>query len=444
MIAYADGQIAVRLNITLTASTTDFALDSYQVEFKKSSESNYRLVGRGTDLYYEVPNVISGQDYSVRVKSINDAGVSSAYTTVTHSVVGELAPPSDVTGFAVNIVGADAHLTWDPISDLDLEHYVVRYSTATSGADWPNSVNLVDKVARPATSVTVPARVGSYLIKAKDKIGKESAIEAIISTNLSEVGQMNAVSSLSDHTAFSGNKSSVILLDDGLQLSGTVNFESVGGNFDSASGFFDGSASATSVASTGTYEMSNYIDLGGTYICQAKISPTIKISNRHELFDSETGNFESKSGAFDGDAPSNASVNFQVATTTDDPSGTASYTDYSNFNCGEFTARAFKIRATLASTDGKTTPIVTALTASLDMPDRVEAGSDIAAASGGQAVTFATAFKASPAIGISAQGLATGDFYSITSKSATGFSIQFKNSSGSGITKTFDYLARGY
>ena len=78
------------------------------------------------------------------------------------------------------------------------------------------------------------------------------------------------------------------------------------------------------------------------------------------------------------------------------------------------------------------------------MPDRVEAGSDIAAASGGQAVTFATAFKASPAIGISAQGLATGDFYSITSKSATGFSIQFKNSSGSGITKTFDYLARGY
>jgi hypothetical protein len=42
----------------------------------------------------------------------------------------------------------------------------IRYSTLTSGASWANSVSLVEKVARPATSVTVPARVGSYLIKA--------------------------------------------------------------------------------------------------------------------------------------------------------------------------------------------------------------------------------------------------------------------------------------
>ena len=59
-------------------------------------------------------------------------------------------------------------------------------------------------------------------------------------------------------------------------------------------------------------------------------------------------------------------------------------------------------------------------------------------------MTFGTAFKTTPAIGVSAQGLATGDFYSITSKAATGFSIQFFNSSGTGISRTFDYLAKGF
>jgi hypothetical protein len=43
---------------------------------------------------------------------------------------------------------------------------------------------LVEKIARPATSVTVPAREGSYLIKAVDKLGNFSSNEAIISNTI--------------------------------------------------------------------------------------------------------------------------------------------------------------------------------------------------------------------------------------------------------------------
>ena len=58
------------------------------------------------------------------------------------------------------------------ISDLDLAFYQIRFSSKTDGSgDWLNSVNLVTKVSRPATSITVPARVGTYLIKAVDKLG---------------------------------------------------------------------------------------------------------------------------------------------------------------------------------------------------------------------------------------------------------------------------------
>ena len=65
-------------------------------------------------------------------------------------------------------------------------------------------------------------------------------------------------------------------------------------------------------------------------------------------------------------------------------------------------------------------------------------------ASSGKVVTFSPAFKELQGLGISAQSLATGDFYELTSKSATGFTIKFKNSSGSVVSRDFDYVAKGY
>jgi len=59
-------------------------------------------------------------------------------------------------------------------------------------------------------------------------------------------------------------------------------------------------------------------------------------------------------------------------------------------------------------------------------------------------VTFSPAFKELQGLGISAQSLATGDFYELTSKSATGFTIKFKNSSGTVVDRNFDYVAKGF
>jgi hypothetical protein len=47
-----------------------------------------------------------------------------------------------------------------------------------------NSVNLVTKVSRPATSFTVPARAGTYLIKAVDKLGNFSSNATAIISNV--------------------------------------------------------------------------------------------------------------------------------------------------------------------------------------------------------------------------------------------------------------------
>jgi len=47
-------------------------------------------------------------------------------------------------------------------------------------------------------------------------------------------------------------------------------------------------------------------------------------------------------------------------------------------------------------------------------------------------------------VGIAAQNLNSGDYYAITAKSATGFTITFYNSSNAAVDRTFDYVAKGY
>jgi hypothetical protein len=100
----------------------------------------------------------------------------------------------------------------------------------------------------------------------------------------------------------------------------------------------------------------------------------------------------------------------------------------------------------MTSTSNTATHQVSALSVEVDMPDRVIAEADIVSgtSTSGKTITFSPAFKGLSGIGISAQNLASGDFYAITNKSETGFTIEFFNSSSATVSRTFDYVARGF
>ena len=107
------------MNITIGASPDNFVRE-YQVEYKRTSDANFIVHSKGTvDLFHRVLNVISGDNYTVRVKAINSLGVESSNVTATRDIVGEIAPPSDVEDFSINIVGSDAHLSWKSIPDAE-------------------------------------------------------------------------------------------------------------------------------------------------------------------------------------------------------------------------------------------------------------------------------------------------------------------------------------
>ena len=84
------------------------------------------------------------------------------------------------------------------------------------------------------------------------------------------------------------------------------------------------------------------------------------------------------------------------------------------------------------------------MTIKLNMEERTFAQNDLTTSSGTRTITYTNPFYAVPAICIAAQNMATGDTFTISSKTVNGFSIAFVNSSGSAVDRTFDYIAKGY
>ena len=202
LIEYNDGTCITRLSVSLTASPDAF-VDQYEVEVKQTLDADgnavtddYRVIGRGIALNYELLNAIDGATYSVRARAINTLGVRSTYTTATRLIIGATATPSDVSAFNLSIIGSNQmELSWIPVQDLDIEFYEIRYQKVSTGAVWNNSTNLVKVPRRKSNSKTVNIIEPPFalMIKAVDKLGNESAEPATIYSNVSRLENFESV-----------------------------------------------------------------------------------------------------------------------------------------------------------------------------------------------------------------------------------------------------------
>jgi hypothetical protein len=419
-------QQAISVLVVDVSSTSVYARD-FEVEAKLSTKSNYKTLGRSSGTRFTLVNVKNGGTYDIRARIRNNLNVTSEYATAQHTISGTSAVPSDITALSVNINGQQADLTWVAVPDGDLSHYVIRHSPLTSGATFDNARTVAKKVSRPATSITVPAQTGTYLIKAVDKFGFYSANEASSVALVNQI-DLNVSDTLTEHTAFTGSKTTCVVVDDTLRLETTNLFDSVAGNFDDATGLFGGGSGVGFIASSGTYDFSNYIDLTAVFTAQA--SATLKFTQLSQ-----------HSGT---PATAAADVELYVSTTQDDPAGSPSWTAYRQFVVGSYTARAFRFRAILTSLDSQETPSISELTAQIKLPTRTESDNDIQSGASAKAITFTNAFKVLRAVSISVGDMQSGDYYGITSKSATGFTITFYNSSNAAVDRLFDYVATGF
>jgi predicted phage tail protein len=442
LVEYNDGTVIVALDVAIGVSPDSF-VDFYQVEYKLSSDSDFIIGSRGSSLTHRILNVIDQRIYDVRVKAVNTQGVSSSFVTAQRTIVGAIAPPSDVQNFTCNVSGQDAHLSYDAISDLDLAFYQIRFSEKTDGtAEWLNSVNLVTKVSRPATSITVPARVGTYLIKAVDKLGNFSSNATAVISNVVGVENFNNITTVNEHPSFAGTKTDVSLSDDAIILNSSELFDAASGLFDAnTTRFFDSGVANADFLASGTYDFENVIDIGAKHTARITASITQSARNPDDLFDNRSGNFDSGKSNFDGDTPANCDAHLEIATSDDN----STFTSFQTFVIGNYTARFFKFRLVLTSSDLASTAVVSEATVTIDMADRIFSGNDIVSGTSTKTVTFTTPFKTTGyAVGITGENMATGDFFTVSNKTVNGFDVLFQNSSGSNISRTFDFIAKGF
>ena len=79
------------------------------------------------------------------------------------------------------------------------------------------------------------------------------------------------------------------------------------------------------------------------------------------------------------------------------------------------------------------------------MEDRIQSGNDITSGATTKTVAFTNPFKTvNYALGITGQGMSTGDFFLVESKTINGFNLTFKNASNTVISRTFDFIAKGF
>ena len=361
------------------------------------------------------------ESYEIGVRAIGPFGESSNWSSTEHTVIGNASAPDPVDSFGMNVIGDHAYLEWTYASPpIDLDRFEVRYSTAQDVTDWNSMTVLATQITRRDRSFTVPAIYGSYGIKPVDAFGTYSTTAKYINASLEDSPTTNNVSSTTENPSFSGTKTN-LLVDTGGSLS-----------VDIGGGFF-----------TGTYEFGE-TDLGGVFSVRLSVSMTVAAENIQSTMSTWTtlaavANLSGVDTDSDG-----TSVVLEVAYSLDDVGTGQTYTDWRPFVVGDYTARWVKYRLTLTTDDLTITPVIAALTTSVDAPNSTLTGEDITSGAATYSVTFSPAFITLKSVAVTGQDMATGDYFEITNKSRTGFDVVFKNSAGTAVSRTFDYTAVGY
>lgn len=389
----------------------------YRVDIKGPGDPEFATRGWPSSNTLDLRDVRDGT-YEIRIWTIDALGrASPSYRSHQHINKGLLAAPADPQNLRLSVNSQHVILTWLGVLDLDLSHYEIRYSPVTAGASWENMQVVVSRVAPGTTTVVLPARRGTYAVKAVDQSGVYSDAAAFAVSTSVELAGVNIVETLTEAPNWTGTKVDVEKVGTALRLT-----ESVEGEF----------------PASGSYLASQQIDLGASYPC--RLSSLLEVSG--DNIDNVISSWGSLAeiSAISGTNPSQWSIASQMRTSDD----MATWTEWRDLLASEATARGFEFRLQLESVNAKVTPNVDAWTVTVDMPDRVERAGDVACPVEGKSVVYAPAFIAKPVLAIDGQDMQSGDTYERSAESATGFTLIFKNSSGTPVARTFDWIAVGH
>jgi hypothetical protein len=198
----------------------------------------------------------------------------------------------------------------------------------------------------------------------------------------------------------------------------------------------------TELVAQGYYYFAGDLDLGAVYTSRCYASITGYGFSRSNSLANWATLISVTSLA--GPEASQWSAAVEVRTTQDDPAGSPVWSAWQPLTISDYTARAFEFRLNMAAVALHVTPVISGLTVTVDMPDRVDGQDSVTVPAGGLHIAFSRPFRETPAIGYGAQNLQTGDVVVVTNQSPSGFDVQVKNSAGAGVSRVMDFVERGF
>jgi len=349
-VAQVSNQKVSNIAVATVTSGRSEAVDHVEVEYKLSTESTFSSFGQGQLGEFRVRD-LEVSDYDFRARAVNTFGIKGEFTTVLDVEINAfIGDPSDISSLTTELSGGTLFLSWPPVPDADLSHYEVKHNSNTTGATWGNSTTIIEKIARPGTSATVPARSGTFLIRAYDKEGNFSAgvtTSVVLSSELPQLGQTDTQT---EDPGFSGTKTNTTVISSNLEIDDT-----------------------SAASPTGEYLFSNYIDTGSSR--NARVTGIRTFTRGYDngtlLWDNIPQNFDTWPGNFDTWTDETAdfgdvSIAVYVSATPDNPASSPTWGSYVPANGAIVVGRAFRFKAILNSTNTNFTPVVSALSATVE------------------------------------------------------------------------------
>jgi len=395
-------------------------------QYKKSTDSEYKPGGfSGRDLpSMTVLGVEGGEFYNVRCRGINGLGVRSAWTEGVHEILGKIGAPSDVTGFSAGQNGEAVVMRWDAVEDADLAGYEIR-----DGGTWETG-NLVSKVYAGIEITTLDVKPGghTFWIKAIDTSGNYS------------------VNAASDDVTVVNIRDVIFLLNQQPDYPpGVVT------NF-----FRHHTGKLVPYGRNAFSSYASFAALGPNMIPDPVQTCTFETLTRDEGFVDTMRVFASSHGYL-GLGQQNGDTDALIE--TDYHSG-AGYDGFETLGVRNIEARYWKFKLTvdhgIAAGEGYAGAgyagevnvavqgpiIIDEFIPVLDAFERTEEGVGVAIGAGGTAITFSKSFHAIPYVTMQQSG-GTALIAQPDNTTKTGFDAHLFNTSGTGVSGTANWQAKG-
>ena len=419
--------------------------------------------------------------YSFRVRAKDQRFRTSQWVETEAQLLNSLTlPPDDVTDFNGYVSGETMNLTFSPVTNLDLDHYQVRFSPKLSGVSWAEGQILSNSVPSNARTFAVPASSGTYLIKAVDQQNDFSVNATLFSSNMGSIFSYNVVETfLENDSQWTGTMvETEEVIDAGsspstysLYLTADANTEPMDnwGVMDNVITLNYG----TDYNGYGIYYFNNQTDLGYVLLSRVSYDMLATMLNRSNVMTSwsSLSSLDNMAGVVEDQAQIIIEVSIsELAVTVLDAQAKDSngivietgdpLTGWGNWQTliiNNYRARSFRYRLILVSVNAEVTPIINNCTITVDMPDREITNDALltSSASGDTLIYFAPNgpsdnignFRGpvAPSIGITMHNAGSGDYFEVSNVTVDGFTFNVYASGGTTrVEKTFDWVAKGY